>query len=89
VLPESPVKTKLLIAFAVCMILYTGSYLGFTKIYDGMFEGSCMRIRLFPNSFAAVLWTPLLQVEQSLRYGEFYGQVRSGASLPPAEPSQR
>ena len=77
---------KLSLFFGVTLGAYVGSYLLFTTVYYGAFEGERMRIRLFPNSYTADMWWPLLRMEQAVRRGEFYGQVKSGASLPPLDP---
>ncbi len=61
-------------------------YLLSTEVFHGHFAGDRLRIRLFQSVWHARVFRPLLIVEQRLRPSDpgFYGQVRSGASLPPS-----
>jgi hypothetical protein len=71
--------------------VYFGVYLATTEVFHGRLGDTRYRIRLFRSTWHQRIFTPILMTEQSLRPGEpeFSGQVRSGASLPPAEEGER
>ena len=76
---------KNVMSFILLMgFLYVAGYWGCTRVFVGEFSGSTIKIRLFEHAWQLRAWAPLVWLEQSLRTDEFYGQVHSGASLPPA-----
>jgi hypothetical protein len=66
---------------------YMGLYFGRSKLHRGQFHGVRITIRVFEDRFALRVWAPLLKMEQMLQKEEFYGQIASGASLPPPAPN--
>ena len=79
------VITILLVIFLLILGFYIGGYFAWSDIYRGRFNGRSMKIRLFDTKWELTFWQPLVKIEQLVRKSDFYGQVRSGASLPPAE----
>ena len=71
----------------VAALVYIGSYFLCSEVYRGQWQGTQIKLRLFHYQFENVLWFPLLKVEHLLTPEEFDGHVRSGASLPPADPA--
>jgi len=71
--------------------IYLAAYLLSTEVFPGQFGGTRYRIRLFQCVWHQRVFSPLLAAEQQLRPAEpeFSGQVRSGASLPPLDESER
>ena len=67
--------------------LCLAAYLLSTEVWRGQMGESRYRIRLFRSTWPLRAFEPLAAAEQRLRPAtpEFYGQVRYGASLPPAE----
>ena len=72
------------------VLLYVSGYFLSTTVYYGKFGVDRYDIRLFNNSFHKAAFEPLLILEKSLHDSDpaFSGQVRSGASLPPADDSR-
>ena len=71
--------------------VYLAAYLLSTEVFPGQLGGTRYRIRLFRSVWHQHIFAPLLAAEQQLRPADpqFSGQVRSGASLPPHDESER
>jgi hypothetical protein len=71
--------------------VYLAAYLLSTEVFHGRLGGTHYRIRLFRSVWHQRIFIPLLATEQRLRPAdpEFYGHVRSGASLPPPDEGGR
>jgi hypothetical protein len=78
-------NTKICLVISLFFIcVYVVSYFGISDMYIGEFSGEIIKIRLFCRKFDLSFYRPMIYLEEKLRKGTFYVQVRSGASLPPA-----
>jgi hypothetical protein len=68
-------------------VLYVAAYVLSTEVFCGRLGDTRYRFRLFRSVWHQRIFTPLLSTESALRPAdpEFYGHVRNGASLPPAD----
>jgi hypothetical protein len=71
--------------------VYLAAYLISTEVFHGHLGDTRYRIRLFQSVWHRRIFIPLLTIEQWVRPAnpEFYGQVRSGASLPPCDEGEK
>ena len=81
----NPSSVWICLISASCLCLYVFSYFVNSKIFHGMVDGKPLKIRVFKHPIDTKIWFPLLEIEKLLTPQEFYWQVRSGASLPPAD----
>lgn len=82
-------KKRMSAWFAILALIYVTPYFLCSEIYHGQWQGLPIKLRLFHGNFEVALWFPLLKLEQIATPGEFGGQVRNGASLPPPDPAYR
>ena len=75
--------TKATIAGVATLFIYSLAYVVVGEPFCGGFDREVIRFRLFRGQLAYYLFAPAVAVEGAFRGGEFYGHVRSGASLPP------
>lgn len=69
-----------------CIIVYITSYFRHSELFLGQLQTDLIKVRVFQKPWELALYRPILFLESVLhntRHGEFSGQVRSGASLPP------
>jgi len=64
------------------MAAYAGAYLMIAEPFCGKLGDEFMEFRLFRDPFAYYLFAPAIAIEGALKDHEFYGHIRSGASLP-------
>lgn len=76
-----------MMGFMIGLISYVGLYFIATEVFRGRMDGTVYRIRLFHSPCHQRFFQPVLSLEALIRSSEaeFSGQVRDGASLPPAE----
>jgi hypothetical protein len=77
----SRVKIALFSTLIVSSVYLVG-YFVLCDIFVVTFQRTPMTFRLYDHEWERQLYCPLIYVESALRRGEFYGQTRSGASLP-------
>jgi hypothetical protein len=63
---------------------YLGAYFLSTEVRQGTIDGETVKIRLFRSNSHLSAFRPLLGLETLLTH-DVSGQVRGGASLPPAD----
>lgn len=78
-----PKQCAAIVLVVVAISLYVAGYLWYSSVHYGTFGGGRITIRLFDGEWSMRFWRPLIEVEKTLRPGEFYGQVHAGATLPP------
>lgn len=70
-------------ALGVCALtLYGAAYVSLGEPFCGGFDGEVIHFRLFRGQAAYYFFAPAVAVEGAFYKGEFYGHIRSGASLP-------
>ncbi len=81
---QAPGVLRVLVFSLVLLTVYAGGYFALSTIFVGRFNKRTIKIRLFDSNWQVVTWQPLIRLEQMIRKDAFYGQVWSGASLPPS-----
>lgn len=70
------------------LLIYICSYFMSTEMFYGQFGEDIIDIRLFKSKSHYAIYWPCVQIEEIMKTDRksdyrFYGQVHSGASLPP------